>query len=96
MRCSKCGADTARAIPGKLPLCAQCDALLRPKGWAETPDDQPAEPPRREGFFQGIANEFGQYKTQFFWLFVGVGVFGFAMLVLLCCSCGFFLPIPAN
>jgi hypothetical protein len=53
--------------------------------------DEPAEPPRKEGFFQALSSEFGQYKTQFFWLMVGVSVFCAMMLVMLCCTCGFFL-----
>ena len=92
MRCSKCGVEVARVIPGKLPLCPQCDALLRPTARHDPPDDQPREPPpKKENAFQVVSSEIGQYKTQFIWLMVGVGVFCFIMLVLLCCTCGFVL-----
>lgn len=91
MQCSKCGVEVARAIPGKLPLCSQCDAVLRPKAREEPPAGPPPEPLRREGFFQGIANELGQYKSQFFWVIVGASIFCAALLVMMCCSCGFFL-----
>ena len=93
MKCSRCGAEVARATPGKLPLCPQCDAVLRPP---ETFDEQPPEPPRKEGLVQGFANEFGQYKTQFFWLIVGVSIFCITLLILLCCTCGFLLPIDTR
>jgi hypothetical protein len=70
--------------------------VLRPPEREQPRADPYVEQPPKEGFFQGIANEFGQYKTQFFWLFLGVGVFCFLLLVLLCCSCGFFLPIDTR
>jgi len=96
MKCSRCGAEVARTTPGKLPLCPQCDAVLRPPEKQPKFDDPPPEPRRKEGFFEFLSNEFGQYKAQWAWMIVGVSIFCVLMLVLLCCSCGFFLPIDTR
>jgi hypothetical protein len=96
MKCSRCGAEVARATPGKLPLCPQCDAVLRPPEKQPQFDEPSPEPPRKEGLFEFLSNEFGQYKAQWMWLVVGVSVFCVLMLVLLCCTCGFLLPIDTR
>ena len=90
-KCSRCGADVAKVIPGKLPLCSQCDAVLRPPERQPTFDEPPEKPLKKEGFFQAVSTEIGQYKTQFFWLMVGVGLLCVMLLITMCCSCGFFL-----
>ena len=80
-----------KVIPGKLPLCPQCDAVLRPPERQSTIDEQLEKQPPKEGFFKAVSTEIGQYKTQFFWLMVGVGTLCVMLLITMCCSCGFFL-----